>query len=132
MNDEGVKCSDEEEGEFYFESDHVALKGNKDYCAFLKTIVILEAQRTQAIQDLDELMSTRSKAIKDPISFVAQLQTGDFPELPGPQKIAEIPYIDWLQYNIAVPDARMRPQTRHGNVISQTHTKSEEENGKVP
>ncbi|XP_032669671.1 ZZ-type zinc finger-containing protein 3 [Odontomachus brunneus] len=130
MNDEEMKCSDEE-NEFYFESDHLALKGNKDYCEFVKTIVILEAQRTQAIQDLDKLMSIQSKAINDPISFVAQLQTGDLPELPGLQKIAEIPYINWSQYKIAIPDIRMRPQTRHGNVISQTHIKNEEENGKI-
>jgi hypothetical protein len=37
-------------GEFYFESDHLALKGNADYLNILKTIAILEAQRTRAIQ----------------------------------------------------------------------------------
>lgn len=132
MNDEEIKCPDEEESEFYFESDHLALKGNKDYCALLKTIVILEAQRTQAIEDLDKLMSAQSKAIEDPISFVAQLQNGDLPELPGSQKITEIPYIDWSKYNIAVPDIRqMRPQTRHGNVLPQVQIKSEGEDGKV-
>lgn len=132
MSDEKeIKCPDEKESEFYFESDHLALKGNKDYCAFLKTIVILQAQRTQAIEDLDKLMSARSKALKDPIMFVAQLQNGNLPELPGPQKIAEIPHIDWSQYNIAVPDVRMKPQTRHGNVLPQSHTKNEQDNGKV-
>lgn len=131
MNDEEVKGPDEEEGEFFFESDHLALKGNKDYSAFLKTIVILEAQRIQAIKDLDELKSARAKAIKNPISFVAQLQNGDLPELPGPQKIAEIPYIDWSQYNISLPDTRIRPQTRHGHVLPQMQVKSEQENGKV-
>lgn len=131
MNEEEAKSSNEEEGEFYFESDHLALKGNKDYCAFLKTIVILAAQRTQAIEDLDKLMSTRVKAIKDPISFVAQLQNGDLPELPGPQKIAEIPYIDWSQYNIALPDVRMRPQTRHGHILPQIQPKNEQENSKI-
>jgi hypothetical protein len=37
-------------GEFYFESDHVALKGNGDYLNLLKTIGILEAQSMKAIQ----------------------------------------------------------------------------------
>jgi hypothetical protein len=37
-------------GEFYFESDHLALKGNADYLNLLKTIAILEAQRIKAIQ----------------------------------------------------------------------------------
>lgn len=131
MNEEEVKCPDEEESEFFFESDHLALKGNKDYSAFLKTIVVLEAQRIQAIKDLDELKSARSKAIKDPILFVAQLQNGDLPELPGPQKIAEIPYIDWSQYNISLSDTRIKPQTRHGHVLPQMQLKKEQENGKV-
>ncbi|KAM0732787.1 ZZ-type zinc finger-containing protein 3 [Formica fusca] len=131
MNEEEIKCPDEEESEFFFESDHLALKGNKDYSAFLKTIVILEAQRIQAIKDLDELKSARSKAIKDPISFVAQLQNGDLPELPGPQNIAEIPYIDWSQYNISLPDTRIKPQTRHGHVLPQMQLKKEQENGKI-
>jgi len=131
MNDADVKISNEEENEFYFESDHLALKGNKDYSAFLKTIVILEAQRVQAIEDLDKLMSVRAAALKDPISFVAQLQNGDLPELPGPQKVAEIPYVDWSQYNVALPDVRMRPQTRHGHVLPQMQIKTEQENGKI-
>lgn len=131
MNDEEARFPNEEENEFYFESDHLALKGNKDYTAFLKTIVILEAQRVQAIEDLDKLMSVRAEALKDPISFVAQLQNGDLPELPGPQKIAEIPYVDWSQYNITMPDVRMRPQTRHGHVLPQMQAKTEQENEKV-
>lgn len=131
MNNAEVGFSTEEDNEFYFESDHLALKGNKDYSAFLKTIVVLEAQRVQAIEDLDKLMSVRTEALKDPISFVARLQNDDLPELPGPQKIAEIPYVDWSQYNIALPDVRMRPQTRHGHVLPQMHSKTEQENGKV-
>jgi len=123
--------SDEEENEFYFESDHLALKGNKDYSAFLKTIVILQAQQTQAIEDLDKLMAARAKAMQDPISFVAQLQNGDLPELPGPQKIPDIPYIDWSKYNVTVPDIRMRPQTRHGHILPQVQLKKEQESGKV-
>lgn len=124
------KYTDNEDNEFYFESDHLALKGNKDYMSLLKSIVVLQAQRTQAIADLDKLMDSRAKATKDPISFVAQLQNSDLPELPGPQKVAEIPYIDWAQYNI-VSDLRMRPQTRHGNILPQIQTKAEIEDGKV-
>lgn len=131
MDHEEVKRPDDEENEFYFESDHLALKGNRDYSAFLKTIVVLEAQRTQAIQDLDELVSARARAMKDPISFVAQLQNGDLPELPGPQNIAELPYIDWSLYNISVSDVRMRPQTRHAHVLPQNQLKSELEPAKV-
>ena len=37
-------------GEFYFESGHLTLKGNVDYLNLLKTVSILEGQRTKAIQ----------------------------------------------------------------------------------
>jgi hypothetical protein len=37
-------------GEFYLESDHVAMKGNGDYLSLLKTIAVLEAQNIKAIQ----------------------------------------------------------------------------------
>ncbi|XP_043287116.1 ZZ-type zinc finger-containing protein 3 [Venturia canescens] len=119
-----------EENEFYFESDHLALKGNKDYTALLKTVVLLQAQRTQAIQDLDNLLDRKAKATGDPISFVAQLQNNGLPELPGPQKIAEIPFIDWTRYNV-VSDMRMKPQTRHSNLLPQVQNKTEVEDGKV-
>lgn len=35
---------------FYFESDHLALKGNKDYNELLKTLFILQAQQQRAIK----------------------------------------------------------------------------------
>lgn len=35
---------------FYFESDHLALKGNNDYSELLKTIFVLESQRKRAIE----------------------------------------------------------------------------------
>lgn len=40
---------DEDEELFYFESDHLALKGNEDYSELLKAIFTLEAQRAQAL-----------------------------------------------------------------------------------
>ena len=115
---------------FYFESDHLALKGNQDYKTLLKTIVILQAQRSKALEDLDELMAYHEKALQDPISFVARFQSGDVPNFPTAQKIAELPCIDWSKYNVNLPDNKSRPQTRHGN-IPQMQTKSETDNGKV-
>lgn len=40
----------QEDNLFYFESDHLALKGNKDYSDVLKTIFILEAQQSRAVK----------------------------------------------------------------------------------
>ncbi|WAR31009.1 ZZZ3-like protein [Mya arenaria] len=60
--------TDEEEKEsYYFESDHVALKDNRDYQVLLRTIALLEAQRIQAVHDLDKLYEGRQEALADPI-----------------------------------------------------------------
>lgn len=44
------------------------------YQRLLQTIVVLEAQRTQAIHDLETLARHQRGALADPISFVDQLQ----------------------------------------------------------
>lgn len=51
---------DDENDMFYFETDHLALKGNKDYCEVLKTLVILSAQREKAIQVSKQVNITTS------------------------------------------------------------------------
>ncbi|KAJ8925475.1 hypothetical protein NQ315_009309 [Exocentrus adspersus] len=65
-----------EEDAFYFESDHLALKGNKDYCDVLKTIVILSAQQKKAIEDFNKVVEIRKKALEDPIYTLEQIQNG--------------------------------------------------------
>lgn len=35
---------------FYFESDHLAVKGNKEYSELVKTLFILQAQQQRAIK----------------------------------------------------------------------------------
>ncbi|KAF8765030.1 ZZ-type zinc finger-containing protein 3 [Argiope bruennichi] len=42
-------------GEFCFESDQLALKCNNDYKNVLEAIVVLEAQRAQAVKDIEKL-----------------------------------------------------------------------------
>lgn len=44
------------------------------YQRLLQTIGVLEAQRTQAILDLETLACHQRRALSDPISFVEQLQ----------------------------------------------------------
>ena len=50
---QGRDEADEDVGEFYFESDHLALKGNPDYLALLRTLAVLEGQKVAAVQDID-------------------------------------------------------------------------------
>ncbi|KAM3605099.1 uncharacterized protein V6R79_020681 [Siganus canaliculatus] len=98
---------DEEEEEpdvYYFESDHLALKHNKDYQRLLQTVGVLEAQRTQAILDLETLARHQRQALTDPISFVEQLQKRVNLGLPCPQRVVQLPDIAWEQYTSGLGD----------------------------
>lgn len=83
---------------YYFESDHVALKHNKDYQRLLQTIAVLEAQRSQAVQDLESLGRHQREALKNPIGFVEKLQKKADIGLPYPQRVVQLPEIVWDQY----------------------------------
>lgn len=89
---------DEDIGEYYFESDHLALKGNNDYRAILKCVTLLEAQRMKAILDLDQLIEAKEKALANPITFVEKLQRNEDLGLPQPQQVTSLPTIDWGKY----------------------------------
>ncbi|XP_017327313.1 ZZ-type zinc finger-containing protein 3 [Ictalurus punctatus] len=83
---------------YYFESDHLALKHNKDYQRLLQTIGVLEAQRTQAILDLEALARHQKQALANPVAFVDQLQKQVELGLPCPQRVVQLPEIAWDQY----------------------------------
>ncbi|KAM6918563.1 ZZ-type zinc finger-containing protein 3 [Xenentodon cancila] len=95
---------EEEPDVYYFESDHLALKHNKDYQRLLQTIGVLEAQRTQAIHDLEMLTRHQSEALTDPINFVEQLQKRVSLGLPCPQRVVQLPDIAWEQYTSGLGD----------------------------
>ncbi|XP_038209117.1 ZZ-type zinc finger-containing protein 3 [Zerene cesonia] len=88
-------------GEFAFETDHLALRGNKDYSELLKYIVKLEAQKVQALKDIEGLNESKIKALDDPISFVQSLKSGNL-KFPPRQVISDIPRIDWEKYGIDI------------------------------
>ncbi|CAH2989871.1 unnamed protein product [Chilo suppressalis] len=89
----------ESDGEFAFETDHLALRGNKDYCDLLKYIVKLEAQKINALKDIEELAEAQNKALEDPVKFVKNLQSGNV-NFPLRQSVADLPNIDWARYKI--------------------------------
>ncbi|XP_069837624.1 ZZ-type zinc finger-containing protein 3 [Dendropsophus ebraccatus] len=89
---------DEEPDVYYFESDHVALKHNKDYQRLLQTISVLEAQRSQAVLDMERLSQQQRDALNDPIGFVEKLQKQVDLGIPRPQRIVQLPEIAWDQY----------------------------------
>ena len=82
--------SDNENESYYFESDHLALKGNHDYQMMLRLITLLESQRIQAVKDLEKLHKCQEEALADPIQFVDKLQRGVDMGLPKPQKVCLI------------------------------------------
>lgn len=112
MGDSLVMDDEPEFNEFYFESDHLALRNNKDYLGLLKTVVTLEALRVKSLEDLDKLIGWRQKALKDPVSFASQLQSGCQLDLPGSRQIPDLPKIDFSKYHVYGSDTRMGPQTR--------------------
>ena len=77
-------------GEYCFETDQLALKGNADYQALLKTLVILQGQRMIAVNNMEKLLSLKNEAVKQPLDFVEKLQRGEKLDFPEPQTIAEV------------------------------------------
>ncbi|KAH6922839.1 hypothetical protein HPB50_019841 [Hyalomma asiaticum] len=117
----------DEIGEFFFESDHLALRGNSDYRNTLKTLAVLEAQRVQAIQDIEKLMEIREDALADPIRFVERLQKKEDLGIPLPQLVASLPNIDWSQYSLMGIQQGIegkRQLTRHAARTEQKDTQS--------
>ncbi|XP_033124281.1 ZZ-type zinc finger-containing protein 3-like [Anneissia japonica] len=88
----------EESEPFYFESDHTALKGNKDYRMLLRTLATLEAQRQHAITGLERLAECQKSALGDPIKFVENLQNKVDLDLPVAQRVVTIPNVNWEKY----------------------------------
>lgn len=79
-----------EEELFYFESDHVALRGNTDYSALLRTLAVLEAQRTQVAKDLDTLAQAKAEALADPELFIRKLQNNEPLNIPSSVNVIDV------------------------------------------
>lgn len=89
----------ESDGEFAFETDHLALRGNKDYCELLKYIVRLEALKLQALKDTEDLAEQQKNALDDPLKFIEDLKLGII-NFPPRQHVPDTPNIDWNSYGI--------------------------------
>ncbi|KAF5280551.1 hypothetical protein FQR65_LT00302 [Abscondita terminalis] len=95
---------EEDDDLFYFESDHLALKGNKDYSEVLKSIFILDSQRIKAIKDYDTVAELHKNALKDPLAFVQKLKEGNDLGVPKLQIIADVPNIQWSKFKTNLPE----------------------------
>lgn len=97
---------DEDNEDFYFESDHLALRGNADYRSVLRTIVILESQRIEATKHIDVISVAERKALEDPEAFLQKLKSGDL-NLPGRINIQNVSsdnfkFIQTFQFHFAI------------------------------
>ncbi|XP_014666521.1 PREDICTED: ZZ-type zinc finger-containing protein 3-like [Priapulus caudatus] len=70
----------------------------------LRAIVLLEAQRIQAIKDHETLVQRRDEALEDPVGFVARLQRREELHLPRRQRVTELPHIAWEKYSSPLSD----------------------------
>lgn len=93
-DDDHQSQSDPENDDFYFESDHLALRGNIDYTAVLRTIAILHTQRIQASKDIDRLAIAERQALDDPEAFVRRLTAGEL-HMPGAISVADVRAFYW-------------------------------------
>ena len=97
---------------FYFESDHLALKGNADYLTLIKSLTHLQGLKAQTIQDIDNLLSEQRRAIKNPRAFLVKLKSGETKLSSGQRsKVPEVPNVDWSKYDLGV-EVTKRPLKR--------------------
>ncbi|XP_066250603.1 ZZ-type zinc finger-containing protein 3 isoform X1 [Euwallacea similis] len=92
---------------FSFETDHLALKGNEDYCEVLKTLVILSAQREQALKDYKTVAELRSAALNDPFATLEKIQNGQDLEVPALLQLPKLPVINFKKYKVKAPEREL-------------------------
>ncbi|KAM7358009.1 ada2a-containing complex component 1 [Cochliomyia hominivorax] len=83
----------EESNVFYFESDHLALRGNRDYTNMLRTIAVLEAQKIRVQQHIEELALAKNRYMEDPELFLRKIKNNEEIISPNYITIANIPEI---------------------------------------
>uniref|UniRef100_A0A1B6E900 Uncharacterized protein n=1 Tax=Clastoptera arizonana TaxID=38151 RepID=A0A1B6E900_9HEMI len=87
-------------GVFYFESDHLALKGNSDYWKLMKSLSLLEAQRMKLLKDIDDMHLLKQKVKENPIAYKEKILNGDTSDIPSEILVEEVPKIDWSKYDL--------------------------------
>ncbi|KAI5729722.1 hypothetical protein M8J76_005785 [Diaphorina citri] len=91
---------------FYFESDHLALKGNVDYLKILKHIALLEVHRKLVIKDLQFYYDLEKQVADSDIpSEIARKIASKEIQIPIKRKIPKRPAVDWTKYNIQAKDS---------------------------
>ncbi|KAJ6640782.1 ZZ-type zinc finger-containing protein 3 [Pseudolycoriella hygida] len=103
--------------EFFFESDHLAFRGNSDYTSVLRTFAILQTQKIQAANDIEKLAKAEKWAMENPEEFIRKLNRGEL-DLPAPISVAELPKINFEKYGVSIPEFVEEPQQKASNDIT--------------
>lgn len=93
---EETNDTNDTENVFSFESDHLALRGNRDYSMILRTIAVLNAQKIQIHKDIEDIIKSRNKYLHDPSGFVNDIFEDKFIS-PQYRCIAELPELSSVQ-----------------------------------
>ncbi|XP_037953674.1 ZZ-type zinc finger-containing protein 3-like [Teleopsis dalmanni] len=108
-----MSSEEEEDNVFYFESDHIALRGNEDYSNLLKTIVALEAAQVRVHNDIEELMAAKHYYLNNPNELLEKLRNNEPIVKCTDVKIPEIPKLKG-KYRLFNPEIKVEneePQT---------------------
>ncbi|GIY95297.1 ZZ-type zinc finger-containing protein 3 [Caerostris extrusa] len=87
-------------GEFCFESEQLALKGNNDYKNVLQASVVLEAQIAQTVKDIEQLRKMKDEALSNPDEFLDRLRRKEKMNFPTPLRVHPLPIVDWQKYAV--------------------------------
>ncbi|XP_030385827.1 ZZ-type zinc finger-containing protein 3 [Scaptodrosophila lebanonensis] len=88
MDELEESASTDNEDVFYFESEHLALRGNQCYSDLLRTIAILQAQRIRVHQQIDEVEQARNFYLGNPQVLIDKIRNNE--PLIGPNYITTI------------------------------------------
>lgn len=106
---------------FYFESEHLALRGNQSYANLLRTIAILQAQRIRVHQQIDELEATRNVYLENPQLMLDKLRNNEPLISDNYISTAVLPELPTLIAKDEVCDATKEPPAKTKTSLTQPH-----------
>ncbi|KAJ8971080.1 hypothetical protein NQ317_014753 [Molorchus minor] len=86
----------QEDDLFFFETDHLALKGNKDYCEVLKTL------------DFNQVVKIHKEALDNPLEVLEKIKNGSDLEIPPLAELPKIPVINFNKFDIPIPEDELK------------------------
>lgn len=115
---------EDDESVFYFESDHLALKGNSDYYKLVKSVAVLESQRIKIVEDIERLEELKEICKENPQEFARRLFSEHSIDIPSKLNIYEVPKINWSKYDVKPEKDAMSNESSDDNNKQNTNNKT--------